>query len=107
MPRAAIGRIVHVFTDPGQNNGIDIAPAIITRVWSYTEGRTEEDGPIDPSVSLVNVRVLLDGPDTPWKTSIEIHETRELAQAAHSASWSGVSVDQPVTPYAAFWPPHA
>lgn len=106
MPAPAIGRIVHVFTDPGLNNGFDVAAAIITRVWSHTEGRTEEDGPVEPPVSLVNVRVLLDGHDTPWKTSIPIHATRELAQAAHSAAWSGIAVDGPVTPYAGFWPPH-
>ena len=43
-------------------NGAEAAPAVITRVWSD---------------NMVNVRVLLDGNDTPWKTSISLYENRE------------------------------
>ena len=32
--KPAVGRIVHAFANPTQANGADIAPAIITRVWS-------------------------------------------------------------------------
>ena len=38
-------------------NGANEAPAIITRVWSDT---------------YVNVRVVLDGNDTLWKTSVDL-----------------------------------
>lgn len=43
-------------------NGAEVAPAVITRVWSD---------------DMVNVRVLLDGNDTPWKTSIKLYASRE------------------------------
>lgn len=79
----AAGRIVHVLADPNQNNGADVAPAIITRVWS-------ED--------MVNVRVLGDNAGPPeWKTSIKVYETREEAAASNTAAGA--------VPYAAFWPP--
>lgn len=61
-----VGRIVHVLADPKTNNGADVAPAIITRVWSE---------------SMINVRVLLDGPDAPWWTSISLYADRETADA--------------------------
>jgi hypothetical protein len=55
MTTPTIGRIVHVPMDPAENNGSTIAPAVITRVWTDT---------------MVNVRILADGPDTPWRTSV-------------------------------------
>ena len=55
MPKPTLGRIVHVLMDPAMNNGADIAPAIITRVWSDT---------------TVNLRVLTDSQNPPlWRTS--------------------------------------
>lgn len=53
-PSPSVGRIVHVLMDPTMNNGADVAPAIITRVWSDT---------------TVNLRVLADGDSTLWRTS--------------------------------------
>jgi hypothetical protein len=50
-----VGRIVLVPMDPAMNNGSDLAPAVITRVW--------EDG-------SVNVHVLPDGNVTEWRTSL-------------------------------------
>lgn len=44
-PKPSVGRIVLVGHDPAYNNGSEIAPAIITRVWSD---------------SCINVRVLHD-----------------------------------------------
>ncbi len=49
-----VGRIVHVSMDPTMNNGADMAPAIITRVWSDT---------------TVNLRVLADSENLLWRTS--------------------------------------
>ena len=34
--KPTVGRIVHVLVDPKQNNGSDVAAAVITRVWSDT-----------------------------------------------------------------------
>jgi hypothetical protein len=91
--KPSIGRIVHVFANPAQNNGADVAPAVITRVWN-------DQG--------VNVRVLLDGPDTPWLTSITLHETREEAQKAHDEMVAAWPEDQRGSfaplPFRAFWP---
>jgi len=53
--RPSIGRIVLVPMDPSLNNGADVAPAVICRVWNDT---------------TVNVRVLGDGPGTEWRTSL-------------------------------------
>lgn len=67
MQKPSVGRIVHVLMDPRDNNGSDVAPAIITRVWSDT---------------VVNVRVLADSDATPWWTSVSLHDDREAADAA-------------------------
>lgn len=67
-PKPSVGRIVLYRLTAGEsaascvhhgavrplNNGAEVAPAIITRVFSDT---------------CVNLRVLLDGPDTLWVTS--------------------------------------
>jgi hypothetical protein len=55
----SLGRIVLVAADPAKNNGSDVAPAAITRVWTGTS---------------INVRVLLDGPDVEWRTSLTYAE---------------------------------
>ena len=70
----AIGRIVHVLVDPQINNGSDVAPAVITRVWS--EGA--------PGVWAVNVRALLDAIPMPgeWATSRYLHADEAAARAA-------------------------
>ena len=87
-------RMVMVFTDPRHNNGADTAPAVITRVWSDT---------------LVNVRVLHDGPSQApegridWVTSVPLFDSREAAEAAHAEKWAHADHEMPV--FAAFWPP--
>lgn len=75
----SIGRIVIVpataLLPTDENNGGTEAPAVITRVWSDT---------------MVNVRVLLDGHETPWKTSITLHGSRaeyEQAGGAFGCYW--------------------
>lgn len=82
--KPSVGRIVLVPTTalqlgPGGNNSADVAPAIITRVWN--------DG-------LVNVRVLLDGNDTLWKTSIPLHGGPDEYEAARDAG----------STYGCYWP---
>jgi hypothetical protein len=68
-----IGRIVLVPMDPATNNGADTAPAVITRVWND---------------ACINVRVLADGPDTPWLTSVAYVETlAERGENNHVWSW--------------------
>lgn len=66
-PKPAVGRIVHVLMKPGDNNGSDVAPAVITRVWSE---------------ACVNVRVFADSGDVPWQTSVSLHADRAAADAA-------------------------
>lgn len=72
MMKPSVGRIVLVPADPATNNGASVAPGIITRVWSDT---------------LVNVRVLLDGTNTEWKTSVELFNTAEEASGKHACYW--------------------
>lgn len=69
----SLGRIVLVPVDPTTNNGADVAPGIITRVWSAT---------------CVNVRVLLDaGANPTWKTSLALFDTADEAKVGHSCYW--------------------
>ena len=76
MQKPSIGRIVLVKVRPGDNNGGDTAPAIITRVNSDVS---------------VNVRVMLDAASTPaWMTSLHLCETEEEAV---TKGWS------------CYWPP--
>lgn len=52
----SLGACVLVAVDPVMNNGSNIAPAIVTRVWGGTS---------------INVRVLLDSEGVPlWRTSL-------------------------------------
>ena len=97
--KPTVGRIVHVIVDPKQNNGSDIAPAVITRVWSD---------------ECVNIRILHDGPSVPpegthrqdWMTSIRLFESREAADEAHAHMWANLPAEQrPARPFACFWPP--
>ena len=82
--KPTIGRIVIVPVDPARNNGADVAPAVITRVWNDT---------------CINVRVLLDGPDTEWKTSLKLCPDADTMWDTHT------STDASRPPHAAYWPP--
>ena len=77
--KPSIGRIVLIpATAVGApNNGGDVAPAIITRVWAH---------------NMVNVRVLLDGNDTPWKTSVTLYESADAMVESGNT-------------YGCYWPP--
>lgn len=76
MNKPSLGRIVLTPVDPAINNGADVAPAVITRVWNDT---------------TINVRVLLDGHAIDWKTSVTLYDEPPTG-------------DPKVTHYA-FWPP--
>ena len=71
--KPSVGRIVHVPMNPNKNNGADVAPAVITRVWSD---------------ECVNVHVLADGPDTEWRTSVtHVEDLAERGERSHVWSW--------------------
>lgn len=91
MQKPSLGRIVIAPADPARNNGADVAPAVITRVWSD---------------DLVNVRVLLDAsPDVPALTSIKLFESPE-AMAAAQAERDAAHPHMVGTPFfGAYWPP--
>lgn len=94
MQRASLGRIVLVTRDPNANNGSDVAPAVICRAWSD---------------SLVNLRILGDGSDVAWMTSVMLFQTREEVdqwRERHAAQWREVAASEPVPlAHAAYWPP--
>jgi len=88
VSQPAVGRIVHVFVEPALNNHADVAPAIITRVWSD---------------ELVNLRVLVDGKsDALWYTSVALFADRESPEQTTNYR---IASDGAHVPAAAFWPP--
>jgi len=97
MPKPSVGRIVQVTVDPKINNGSDVAPAVITRVWSDT---------------CVNLRVLHDNdpgnlpPGAEWLTSWPVHESREALEEHRAARQAELPEGQTVALHGAFWPPH-
>lgn len=74
--KPSLGRIVLVPVVPTLNNGMPVAPAIITRVWSD---------------DTVNVRVFGDCSPGEWKTSLkrvdELPEYKAGAAPAHVWCW--------------------
>jgi hypothetical protein len=62
MQKPSLARMVLVGVEPEENNGSDIAPATIVRVWNDT---------------MVNLKVHLDGPGDKWKTSVKLCKTEE------------------------------
>lgn len=102
MTAPSVGRIVHVLIDPTMNNGADVAPAIITRVWP-------SGGPVDATgfVGYVNVRVLADSDNTLWLTSINMFAARPSLAELHSLfpgqPGNGDAVGRGLV---AFWPAH-
>lgn len=95
MQKPAIGRIVHVVVDPKTNNGSDVAPAMITRVWSDT---------------YVNLRLIRDnhpGPEE-WLTSISLYgslEALDEAVAKRQAEFDATAPGLTAYRVGAFWPP--
>lgn len=95
MQGASIGRIIHVIVDPAANNGSDIAPAIVARVW----GEPYEQNGVERQT--VNVRVLGDCAETLWLTSIALFDERPTAEQL--AEWNPYNAKGHRA--VAFWPP--
>lgn len=85
-----LGRAVQVLVDPALNNGADVAPAVVVRVWS-----------VGPESSTVNLRCFLDSATAQgaeWATSRYLWPDEATARAQQDSTPSGcVSVH-------AFWP---
>jgi hypothetical protein len=89
--KPSLCRIVLVAVDPKTNNGADVAPAVITRVWSDT---------------MINVRVLLDTPEVPpSKTSITLYDSAEDMEAARVQRDESSPHLVGSLMHAAYWPP--
>lgn len=78
----SVGRIVHLIGIHANSNGADVAPAIITRVWSDT---------------MVNVTAFPDSGNAHSVTSVKLVETEDEARAINREAEHPQSV--------AFWPP--
>jgi hypothetical protein len=77
--------------DPARNNGADVAPAIITRVWSDTS---------------INVRVLRDAlGELDWRAFIPLWPSRSDMEAHHAALIADGRMPTGTRPTGAFWPP--
>ncbi len=61
-----IGDRVIAFVHPTKNNGTDVCPAVITRVWSDT---------------MVNIKTFNDSNNLEHKTSVRLFDTEEGARA--------------------------
>jgi hypothetical protein len=78
----AIGRIVHLIGPYANSNGSDVAPAIITRVWSDT---------------MINVTAFPDCAAPQTVTSVKLVEDEATASDINAQAEYPQSV--------AFWPP--
>lgn len=97
MQTASIGHIVHVLLDPAQNNGSDVAPALIARIW----GEPYFLAPLnDVERQTVNVRVLGDSAETLWLTSIALFDVRPTNEQLAALSGFNPKGYRAV----AFWP---
>jgi hypothetical protein len=81
----SVGRIILVLVDPTKNNGSEIAPAIITRVWSET-----------PNGWCVNYKIFYDGVTIPGYASSAYLVADEQAARENETAMRGTR---------AFWPP--
>lgn len=96
MQTASPCRLVLARTDPDHNNGADVCPAIITRVW----GSAERDG---HQWTTVNLQLFRDSSAeiNNWLTSVRLFADEaalkawEAAQHPEFAAGGGV----------AYWPP--
>lgn len=71
MQTPSIGRVVIAQAmNLSANNGADVAPATITRVWGERPG----------GGWTINVKVQLDGPADDWRTSLVLFDTEDEAR---------------------------
>lgn len=88
MQTPSIGRIVGAFADPKKNNGSDVCPAVITRVWSSSTVAGDD-------AWCVNLRLLYDTPyDVGSATSVWLFEDEQTARENDAVRLS---------PCSAFW----
>lgn len=73
MPKPSVGRIILVPIDPTMNNGSNVAPAIITRVWSETS---------------VNLRVFADDESILRRTSSTYADNLDNLDQPHLNYWT-------------------
>lgn len=97
MQKASIGRVVHVLVEPSKNNGHDVAPALVTAVFSEPYETNDGLG----EAQTINVRVLCDSQNTLWLTSIQLFDERPDKEALASARPHNPNGYEAV----AFWPP--
>ena len=90
MQKPSLGRIVIVPVDPARNNGGTEAPAVITRAFSDT---------------MINVRVLLDGREVDWLTSVSLYATPEDLTAARVQRDKEMPHAAGTPMHGAYWPP--
>jgi hypothetical protein len=82
MQKPSLARSVIALVDPAGNNGADVCPAVITRVW----------GECANGSWTINLKTIKDGNVDEWLTSRSLFETE--AQARESGAHG-----------ACFWPP--
>lgn len=119
MPTATKGRIVHLIVPSIDNNGDDVAPAIVVRAWGLPAAPQDIATPADnemghnplPGVErqTINVRVLLDQSGVggieampiPWATSVLLFQNRPTAEQLAELAPHNPKGEWTV----AFWPP--
>lgn len=85
MPKPTVGRSVLVLGGPAVSNGTDVAPGVITRVWSD---------------EMVNVTIHPDYSNQPrCCSSVRLYPNEAAAREAHDSAPNGAGT----TPYA-YWP---
>lgn len=82
MQVPTIGRVILVRMDQKENNGADVAPAIITRVWSECAD----------SSWTINAKILADHEMNIWRTSLSLFSDqatadRERPNGVHVGWW--------------------
>jgi hypothetical protein len=96
MQTPSLGRIVLARTDPTTNNGADVCPALITRVWGPAAAGGHE-------WVTVNLKLFRDGNND----VASVTSARLFADEPAAASWAAEQ-DPPVVggePGVAYWPP--
>lgn len=86
MPKPTIARTVIAVGGAAESNGSDVAPAVITRVWSYND---------EKRCWMVNLMVFPDGSNQPRAaTSVYLYDTEDQARENRAHE----------TQLTAFWP---
>lgn len=81
----SLGRVVLVSVDPAINNGSDVAPGTIVRVWNDRQ---------------INVKVHLDEHSDKWMPSVMLFDTKPTEE-----DLLGIPKTLSGHDYYAYWPP--